>query len=179
MGDHLLEQCYAALMYDEPEDYETIIQWLTHRLRANPSSVAAHHNRAVAYWESGQVERALVDFERAVRLASTDPMPAKIRAMLLQKLGNLPAALESFDLALQIAPDDPHHRRARAHCRAEAGDLAGAVEDLTRAIAVQTEFAQQYLDRAGLYEHLGQASLARDDRAVASRLRRTGKDSLQ
>jgi hypothetical protein len=48
--------------------------------------------------------------------------------------------------------------------------LAGAVEDFSRAIAVQPEFAQQYLDRAAVHERLGQASLAEQDRATASRL---------
>jgi hypothetical protein len=33
--------------------------------------------------------------------------------------------------------------------------LAGAAEDFSRAIALQPEFAQQYLDRATVYERLG------------------------
>ncbi len=68
----------------------------------------------------------------------------------------------------RIAPEDPYLRRARAHCRAEAGDLVGAAEDFSRAIAVQPEFAPQYLDRAAVYERLGQASLAAEDRATAT-----------
>jgi hypothetical protein len=33
--------------------------------------------------------------------------------------------------------------------------LAGAAEDFSRAIALQPEFAQQYPDRATVYERLG------------------------
>lgn len=157
-------------MYDELEDYEAAIQSLTDHLRTNPGNAAAYHNRAVAYLEIGQPDHALGDFGEAVRLAPTDPMPAKVRGMLLEKLGNLPTALESFDLAVRIAPDDLYHRRSRGHCRAAVGDLLGAIEDFTRAIEVQPEFAQQYLDRAAIYERLGQASLAEQDRAAVSRL---------
>jgi tetratricopeptide (TPR) repeat protein len=169
--NYLFQQCWAALMYDELEDYEDVIRLLTDHLQTNPQNAAAYHNRAVAYWEIGQSARALADFDEAVRLAPADSQPAKVRGMLLHKLGNLPAALASFDLAVRIAPDDPYHRRARAHCRTEAGDLVGAVEDFNHAIAVQPNSAYQYLDRAALYERLGQKSLAGQDRATASRLR--------
>lgn len=82
----------------------------------------------------------------------------------------LPAALADLDLAVRIAPEDPYIRRTRAHARVEAGELGGAAEDFTRAIEAEPKFARQYLDRAAVYERLGQPALAEQDRATASRL---------
>jgi Flp pilus assembly protein TadD len=172
MGDHLFQQCYSALMYDEVEDYQYAIQMLTKHLTANPSNAAAYNNRAVAFWEIGQLDGALADFAQAVRLAPDDASPAKNRGMLLQRMGDLPAALAELDLAVRIAPDDPYVRRTRAHARAEARELAGAAEDFSRAIELQPDFAQQYLDRAAVYERMGQSSLAELDRIAASQLAR-------
>jgi hypothetical protein len=48
--------------------------------------------------------------------------------------------------------------------------LTGAVEDFGQAIAVQPQFAQQYLARAAVYDRFGEVSRAEQDRAAASRL---------
>lgn len=172
MRDHLFQQCFGALMYDEEEDYEDAIRSLTDHLTSNSSNAAAYNNRAVAYWEIGRTENALADFAEAIRLAPNDSVPAKNRGMMLHKMGDIAAALLSFDVAVRIAPDDPYHRRARAHARLEEGQLQGAAEDFTHAIESQPEFAQQYLDRAGVYERLNQAALAEQDKATAARLAR-------
>ena len=134
------------------------------------SNAAAYNNRAVAFWEIGEYDRALADFAEAIRLAPDDASPAKHRGMMLQRMGNLPAAPAALDLAVRIAPEDPYIRRTRAHARLEEGDLAGAAEDFTRASEAEPEFARQYLDRAAVYERLGQPELAEQDRAAVSRL---------
>jgi Flp pilus assembly protein TadD len=170
MGDHLFREYFAALMYDEEEDYQSVIQSLTDHLVSNPSNAVAYNNRAVAYWEIGQTDRALADFAEAIRLAPDEAQPAKGRGMLRQRRGDLVGALADFDTAIRVAPGDPYLRRTRGHARAEAEQLAGAVDDFSRAIAVQPEFAQQYIDRAAVYERLGQPFLAEQDRVKASRL---------
>ena len=82
MASHLFHESFAALMYDEEEDYDHAIRVLTEHLAANPANAAAYNNRGVAYSEIGQPERALADFAEAARLAPSDPMPAKNRGML-------------------------------------------------------------------------------------------------
>jgi tetratricopeptide (TPR) repeat protein len=171
VGDHLIRECFAVLMYDEEEDYADAIRMLTDHLTGNPMNAAAYNNRGLARWEVGEdPELALADFVEAARLAPADPMPNKNRGMLLEKLGNLRGALAAFDAAIIIAPNDAYLRRTRAHAREKNGDLRAAVEDLSRAIAVQPEFAQQYLFRASVYDRLGDTELALRDRATASRL---------
>jgi tetratricopeptide (TPR) repeat protein len=170
MGDHLFQRCWSALLYDEPEFYDETIQSLTEHLAANPTNGAAYNNRGIAYWEIGEIDLALSDFDKAIELARSDALPAKHRGMLLQKMGELSRALADFDLAVSIAPDDAYTLRTRGHARHQAGEFLGAVQDFSRAIALQPEFAQQYLDRAAIYERLGQDALAKEDRATASGL---------
>ena len=171
MADYLLQRCFASLILDEEEDYAEVIRDLTAHLASNPSNAAALNNRAVAYGEIGELNRALADFGEAVRLAPADHHPAKNRGMLLQRMGDLPAALADLDTAVQIAPNDPSVRLTRAHARMQAEAFAGAIEDFSRAIELQPDFGQQYLDRAKAYERIGETALADRDQAAASRLK--------
>jgi Flp pilus assembly protein TadD len=170
MRDHLLQQFYAALLYDDEEAYENVIRELTEALAADPANAAARNNRAVAFWEIGKVEEALADFEQAIRLARGNPTPAHNCGMLLHKLKDFGAALTALDTAVHIAPENPFVRRTRARTRAELRDWAGAVEDFGRAIEVEPGFAQQYRDRAAMYDRLGKQDLAVQDRLIATRL---------
>lgn len=53
---HLAEQPWAALMCDSVERYESVIRALTDHLCQNPGNGAAYNNRAVAYWEIGELD---------------------------------------------------------------------------------------------------------------------------
>src|SRR5438067_10568468 len=106
MAHHLFHESFAALMYDEEEDYGHAIRVLREHLAANPANAAAYNNRGVAYSEIGQPERALADFAEAARLAPSDPLPAKSRGILLHAPGDLPAALAALDAAVRVAPND-------------------------------------------------------------------------
>lgn len=53
---HLTEQPWAALMYDSVEHYESALRALTDHLGQNPGNGAAYNNRAVAFWEIGELD---------------------------------------------------------------------------------------------------------------------------
>jgi tetratricopeptide (TPR) repeat protein len=167
MDKHITEQPWAALMYDSVEQYESVIRALTDHLGQNPGNGAAYNNRAVAYWEIGELDKALEDFHRAVANSAHDHRPAKHRGMLLKKLGRLDEALASLDHAVRIAPDDPYLRRTRGHVRFQSGRYHEAIEDFSRAIELQPEFKQTYLDRARAFEMIGNRSGAGEDHARA------------
>lgn len=57
---------YAALMYDELEEYEEAIEALTTHIDRGGATGAAYNNRAVALWETGHSAEALADFDRAI-----------------------------------------------------------------------------------------------------------------
>jgi tetratricopeptide (TPR) repeat protein len=175
MVNHLLQQFYEALLYDNEADYESVIRLLTVELESRPSNGAAFNNRGVAYYELGDSELALMDFRDAYRVSPLNAIPLKNQGRLLHQQGDLSAALAAFDSAVLLAPNDPYLRRTRASARVDREELRGALEDFTHAIASQPSFAQQYLDRAVVYDRLGEHTLAAQDRLEASRLGGSGK----
>ncbi len=168
----LFHRYYAALVLDEEEEYAEVIRSLSDHIVDNPANGAAFNNRAVAYQEIGQLELAMGDFDEAVRLSPSSPIPAIGRANLRTQAGDSAGAMADLDLAFLIGPADAYLCRTRAQSRLETGDLHGALSDFSRAIAKQPLFARHYHDRASVRERLGHVIRARSDRLVAFVLER-------
>jgi tetratricopeptide (TPR) repeat protein len=146
---------YGALMLDEIEDYEYVIKSLTEFIDAGNSIGPALHNRALAYWEIGQPEEALADFDAAISVLPSSPMPAKLKGMLLHKLGRLPEALASLDVAVSIAPNEATVHRTRAQVRIAADKLEEALADLEYAVRLEPSFKYTVAERDKLQGKLG------------------------
>jgi len=166
----LFEKCRAVLFYDSMEEYEDSIIALTKHLEDNPKNGVALNNRAIAYWEIGNIEEALIDFKRSARYTRQDHYPLKNWGMLLEKQGQIDDAIKKYNAAIKIAPDDPYLLRTRAHGLIKLERYSESIEDFTRAIKVQN-FKQAHLDRADVYEKLGMHKEAKADRIKASTLR--------
>lgn len=141
------ERPYAALMLDEEEDYELAIAELTKVIKSSKFPGIALHNRAIAKWEIGQCEEALVDFDLAISELPHSHMPAQMKGAMLQKLGRIQEALESLDQAVKIAPREVTLIRTRAYARLEAGLLDKALEDLELAVALEPDFQYTVAER--------------------------------
>jgi tetratricopeptide (TPR) repeat protein len=146
---------YAALMLDELEDYELVIAELSTHIEGGLPSGAAMHNRAVARWEIGEYEQALMDFDLAAAQLPQDHMPLQMKGVMLQKLGRLKEGLQAMDLAMAIAPNEVRLVRTRAYARLEAGLLREALEDLDHAVQLEPSFQCTRDERDKLARQLG------------------------
>lgn len=72
VDDTLLAKAYRFLIYDELEEYEEAITFLTDQLKARPRDPVLLNNRGIAYAETGRLSEALVDLTAAVQFASAD-----------------------------------------------------------------------------------------------------------
>ncbi len=148
-------------MLDELEEYEELIDALTTYIEGGQFAGAAVHNRALAYWEIGDPQRALIGFDQAANLLPDSHMPFQLKGMLLQKLGRLDDALAAFGSALLIAPNQATVRRARALLLVDMGKLKDALEDFNHAIALEPAFSRTREDRYNVLAQLGKTSQQR------------------
>ena len=88
----------------------------------------AYSLRAVALRQTGNVQGALEDFNRAVELAP-DELNYFQRAATYQMLGEHRLALADLDQVVALRPDGPQAYFARAQSRRAMGDAAGADQD--------------------------------------------------
>lgn len=88
------------LATDNPE--ETIAH-LTHALLVDASDYEAWLARGEAYYQTGDYEAALADFNQALRLHPNNPFAYAGRGVVLKALGRDEEALQDFERAVSTA----------------------------------------------------------------------------
>jgi predicted Zn-dependent protease len=94
------------------------------------SVIAALHHDAVALWENGREEEALILLRGLRALDPTDPATLRLLGLMLTERNAHSEALEYLDVALYSRPSDALLRLARARLRLIMGDARGACKDL-------------------------------------------------
>lgn len=103
-------------------------------IRENPSSALIFAERALHTTQhSGQLEDALADTERAIRLAPMLIEARRLRILLLTQTGRINDALTETKSAIDTIPDDRGLRETQIELLARAGERARAIEAAVQA----------------------------------------------
>lgn len=133
------------------------------RSAAPPEQAAAYHERGQAYLRLQAYDRAILDFDAALRL---DPLAAHtslLRGQAHYSSAQFEAALRDFARALAIHPNDPRAYNSRGLVRVALHQLDLARADYTRAIALGHDpLTAPLFNRARLF------TLMSDDLAAAA-----------
>jgi Tfp pilus assembly protein PilF len=97
-------------------------------------------------------QRAIEDFDEAVRLD-----PKQLHALLnrgnsLAEISLLDRAIHDFEQVLQIDPKNAFAFNNRGGAYGEKGDFAGAIADLERAIALKPKYTDALVNRGSIYQ---------------------------
>ncbi|MEH1820984.1 MAG: tetratricopeptide repeat protein [Nostoc sp.] len=131
-GDSDLRSC--ALRLAQQGDYTEAIALLTQLICRHPRNAVDYNNRGLIYFQSGERQKALYDYNTALKL---DPYLASAynnRANYYATCGELATALADYDQAINL---NPHHVRARINrgiTWRDLGQYEEAVEDFDVAL---------------------------------------------
>lgn len=75
-------------------------------IRLNPKDHYSHHNRALAFWRDGDLERAVQSFDETTRLTPSFPNAYYNRGLVREKQGEFFHALADFIQYVQLVPSD-------------------------------------------------------------------------
>ncbi len=75
------------------------------QITVNHGKSEAYYNRGMVYVHFGQRDRAIKDFDEAIRLNPQSAMAYYARGFAHQKLGRMPRANQDFDEAIRINPN--------------------------------------------------------------------------
>ena len=169
-NDWLLAKSLRVLLFDEIEEYQSVIAALNEHLAANPRDGVAYNNRGLANSEMGHADEAFKDFAEAIKHAPDDPISYMNRGDLYLRHKPQPKfaeAIADFDRAIALKSDDATFHRRRAHACLAFGEPHEALKSFDRAIALDPEFKQTYVERAALHERLGDTASASHDLRLA------------
>ncbi len=157
---NLSTQAYAALSGGDAAKSLVLYSQAIESGELGPDALAnALLNRALAFQQTQQNEKAITDYTAALTL---DVMSSALRATALynrglaqQKSKQVPLAIEDFTSALLINPEFSHAYLARANALRESGQYLFALSDYERALKYNhPEQARVYFGEAQTYEYL-------------------------
>jgi tetratricopeptide (TPR) repeat protein len=155
----------ACLLDVQNLDNARAIKDCTESIRNDGANAMPYANRGLAYFRMGDVNRAIADFDEAIRLGNfaTDrdrSVAFMNRCAAFNEIKNYPRAIEDCTEAirLQNANAMAHSNRGTAYYG--AGDLDRAVADLDEAIRLDPALAIAYSNRGLIYVRKGDKTRA-------------------
>jgi lipoprotein NlpI len=123
---------------------------------------AAYDLRGNIFGAKGELSRAVIDYEAAIRLDPNYPHPYVNRGTVWDKRGDFDRAIADYNRAIELDPSyaSAYHNRGVAF--GHKGELARSIADFDRAIGLDPKSADTYYNRGLAWFRKGDM-----DRAIA------------
>lgn len=141
-------------------NYSDAIALLSHLIDRHPDNAIDYNNRGLVYFQSGQLLRAIADYDKAIQL---DPQLASAynnRANFYAAGGHLTAALFDYDCALDLNPSYVRGWINRGITLRELGRYEEAIENFDVAAVLGQLQGNIYAERGRTYHLWGDWNLA-------------------
>ncbi len=127
-------------------------------------------NRGIEKAKNGDVDGAIADFDRAIKLNPKDDAPYYNRAQAKRLKKDTAGAIADYTKAIELGSTNPAAYNNRGNARSENNDRDGAIADYTRAIELKPDYARAYYNRAVTKEAKGDKTGAEADFKMAHKL---------
>lgn len=92
---------------EEQEKFNEAIELLTKALVINPNDIECYNNRGWDYYELGQLEKAMFDFENILKIDSQNTAGIYGIGFLCYKQGKYQLAIDEFDEIIKLKGGGP------------------------------------------------------------------------
>ena len=164
---------FSQWCFGQSTDAETIqgcdavIRWA----RENPrDAAAAFYNRGMAYRSQGKLDRAISDYDEALRLKPVFADAWNERGVAHRQKGDYARAVADFDEAIRLKPDLIDAWFNRAGAWSSLGRLDRAIADLDHVLQLQPTDAEALMARGEVRRAAGDVAGGDADIAAARRL---------
>jgi tetratricopeptide (TPR) repeat protein len=123
----------------------------TARIQANARDALAYAHRGRAWKERGDWDRALKDYDDAIRLFPRHPTWWRDRGVVHEERKDYDQAVRDFSEAIRLNPQDPLSYLDRGIAHKGKKDYDKAVADYTEAIRLDPAWAHAYYNRANAH----------------------------
>jgi tetratricopeptide (TPR) repeat protein len=134
------------------------------------SLVGAYSRRASAYMRKSDYDRAIQDYDDAIRLNPNDAPPYNIRGSAYFLKGDSDRAIQDFNEAIRLNPNYAIAYTSRGVAYIDKGDYSHAIRDYDDAIRLNPKLADAYYNRGNAYIQIGEYGYAMKDLNEAIRL---------
>lgn len=136
----------------------------------NRDLVTAHVNRGDAYFARSEFDRAIADYNGALRLNKNSAPAYSGRGRAYRSKGDFDKALADFDEAVKFTPNSAQLRVDRGAVHEARGDFDRAIADYSEAIELDQNYVQAFVNRAKAYRDKQDFDREKQDLEAALRL---------
>ena len=130
----------------------------------------AFNNRGKAYMRKGDYDRAIQDYDQAIRLKPDYALAFNNRGIAYGRKGDYDRAIQDHDEAIRLKPDDAGVFYNRGITYNDKGDHDRAIQDYDQAIRLKPDYADAFNNRGNAYRRKGDYDRAIQDYDQAIRL---------
>lgn len=127
---------------------EGAIGYFTAQIDTNRDRAGDHLSRGLVWSSLGDEDKALADFDEAIKLGRRDSYAYRLRGISLGRKGNRPEAIAAFNEAIRSDPKDVEAWVSRGVVWGRALELDKALADFSEAIRLNPSHAMSYYYRA-------------------------------
>ena len=131
-----------------PKNATPSIDKLNGMIEQEPDNAQLYYERALAYFEFGDLAMALVDFDKTIALEPEFASAFHDRGICRFELTRFQEAIDDFNQAIQLDPEYSEAFFNRSLVWDELAEPEKALADLNKAIAINPEFGDAYYNRA-------------------------------
>ena len=126
--------------------------------------------RGAAYYQKGDHNRAIQDFDQALRLNPNYAEAFSNRGNVYNDKGNYDQAIQDFDQALGLSPNLAYAYNGRGNAYNDKGNYDRAIQDFDQALRLSPNYAYAFNGRGTAYSGKGNYDRAIQDFDQALRL---------
>ena len=130
----------------------------------------AFNNRGFAYYEKGEYDRAIADYDRAIQLTPDYAYAFSNRGNVYDHKGEYDRAIADYDQVIRLKPDHALSFYNRGIAYRLKGEYEQAIRDYDRAIELKPDYANAFVNRGIAYRLKGEYNRAIRDYDQAIRL---------
>ncbi|CCD84142.1 conserved hypothetical protein with TPR repeats and a peptidase domain; putative exported protein [Bradyrhizobium sp. ORS 285] len=160
---------WRAVGWNKKGDYAHVIADATEAIRLQPSQ-AVYNLRGSAYYDKGEDDIAIADFNDALKLGPPSATIYHNRGNAYRSKGDYAHALGDYDQAIKLSPREAYSWQNRGITKAAQGDLDGALSDINEAIRLNPSLASAMTNRSVIWRAKGNIERAIADGSEAVRL---------
>ena len=152
------EYLQRGIEADQNDNRDAAIKFYTEVISLDSDTsiaLTAYRNRGVAYGIKGEVDRAVVDFTKAIELNPNDAKAYYNRGVTHGIKGEVDHAIVDFTTAIDLRPDNANIYYNRGFAYNIKGDYDRAIVDYTKAIELNPDSAGAYYNRGIAYNSKG------------------------
>jgi tetratricopeptide (TPR) repeat protein len=160
---------WRAVGWNKKGDYAHVIADTTEAIKLKPDQ-ALYNMRGSAYFDRGEYDIAIADFNDALRSGPPSGTIFHNRANAWRDKGDFAKAVADYDQAIKLEPKQAYSYQNRGSTKAALGDLDGALADINEAIRLAPALASPLTSRSVIWRAKGEFDRAIADGTEAIRL---------